>query len=202
MEHRVIRSPLDSLRPTQMTLGYVEVQWKRAEWHRLSRKRRRELLHDHVVPCVIGPAGRRYVIDHHHLCVALREEGADSVWTHALEDLGWLDVEVFWRTLDFRRWLHPYDAKGRRHDYAELPRKFTRMRDDPYRSLAALVRRRGGFSKDMQPYAEFEWAQFFRDRLRLRPQRAIAGTTLRAALKAARSADARYLPGWVGEGER
>jgi hypothetical protein len=39
--------------------------------------------------------------------------------------------------------------------------------DDPYRSLAGFVRKRGGFVKTEKPYVEFAWADFFRTRVRL-----------------------------------
>ncbi|MFM2290006.1 MAG: hypothetical protein RL684_3149 [Pseudomonadota bacterium] len=197
MEHHVVKSRLRELYPTQMTLGVIEVAWKRKEWEGFSRRRRSELLRDHVVPCVIGPKGRRFVIDHHHLCVALHAEGVKQVWTHALSDLSWLDDETFWRTLEYRRWVHPYDAKGRRRDYDEIPRSFSGLKDDPYRSLAALVRRSGGFAKDTLPFAEFQWADFFRAIVRMNSGQPIGGSALREAMKAARSTKARYLPGWI-----
>jgi hypothetical protein len=197
MELHVVRMPLRDLRPTQLTLGRIEVAWKRMEWESLSRRRRHELLRDHVVPCVIGPKGRRFVIDHHHLCVALEGEGVRDVWTQALADFSWLEGETFWRALEYRRWVHPYDERGRRRGFGEIPRSFRSLRDDPYRSLAALVRRAGGFAKDTLPFAEFQWADYFRPIVRLQAGKAIAPGSTRAAIKAARSPKARYLPGWI-----
>lgn len=203
MQHHVVEAELESLRPTQMTLGYVEVAWKRAEWRRLPQRKRRALLRDHVVPCVAGPGGRRYVVDHHHLCVALLEEKVERVWIHLLEDFSWLEPAAFWRTLEFRRWVHPYDGRGRRREFADLPRRLRHLRDDPHRSLAALVRRAGGFAKDLHPFAEFEWAEYFRAHVPLRRDAPIRDGALGSALRLARAADARYLPGWVGkDGQR
>ena len=42
------------------------------------------------------------------------------------------------------------------------------MNDDPYRSLAGALRRRGGFAKDATPFSEFVWADFFRPRFKRR----------------------------------
>ena len=201
MELHVVKMPLRELRPTQITLGRIEVAWKRTEWESLSRRRRHELLREHVAPCVIGPNGRRYVIDHHHLCVALREEGVRQVWTQALADFSWLAGETFWRALEYRRWVHPYDERGRRCGFGEIPRSFTSLRDDPYRSLAALVRRAGGFAKDTLPFAEFQWADYFRPVVRLKPGKPIAASTVRTAVVSARSPEARYLPGWIASDE-
>ena len=198
MEHHVVEMPIDELRPTQLTAGLVEVERKRREWRALGRKRRREVLQQHVVPCVVGPKGRRYVIDHHHLCLALQAEGVRRVYTHALDDLSWLPRAAFWRTLEFRRWVHPYDAAGRRRAIDDIPRSIDGLRDDPYRSLAALVRFAGGYAKDVVPYAEFEWAEFFRPRVQLEAGTPIRAAQVRRAVHWARGAEARYLPGWCG----
>ena len=63
--------------------------------------------------------------------------------------------------MDFRGWTHPYDGKGRRRPYADLPKAVTGLVDDPYRSLAGVLRNDGGFAKDSTPFAEFLWADFF-----------------------------------------
>jgi hypothetical protein len=67
------------LRPTQLTVGKAEVAAKRAEWEKLGRKKRRELLGKHCFPGVLGPKQRVYIVDHHHLGLALLEEGVKTV---------------------------------------------------------------------------------------------------------------------------
>jgi hypothetical protein len=116
-----------------------------------------------------------------------------------LDDLSYLEAAVFWRTMEFRSWSHPYDRRGKRCDYRDMPRRLTQLQDDPYRSLAGLVRRGGGFAKDQEPFVEFLWADFFRPRVSARlikqePKRATA-----LGLRLARSSEARYLPGWTGK---
>jgi hypothetical protein len=61
------RARLADLRPTQFSVGYAEVQLKAAEWKRLKKKRREQVLQSHVFPAVVGPAGAYYIVDHHHL---------------------------------------------------------------------------------------------------------------------------------------
>jgi hypothetical protein len=80
-----------------------------------------------------------------------------------------------------------------------MPRRLTQLEDDPYRSLAGLVRGAGGFAKDQAPFVEFLWADFFRPRVAARlitkePRRAT-----RDGLRLAKSNEARYLPGWSGK---
>ena len=77
--HPLESVPPAELRPTQLTVGYAEVVAKRAEWKQLGRKKRRELLGRHWFPGVLGPKGHCYIVDHHHLGLALLEEGVDRV---------------------------------------------------------------------------------------------------------------------------
>ncbi len=185
------------LRPTQQTLGKAEVAAKRAEWGKLSRKKRKQLLASHCFPGVLGPHGEVYIVDHHHLGLALLEERVKTVSVLIERDFSWLEPPVFWRTMEFNRWAHPYDRHGRRTDYGAFPASLTELGDDPYRTLAARVRGAGGCAKDATPYAEFLWADFYRSRLELRGGR-VTASVLRQALLLAHGDEAGYLPGWSG----
>jgi hypothetical protein len=190
---------LAQIRPTQFTVGFVEVSVKAAEWARLPKKKRNADLESHVFPAVLGPGRDHFIIDHHHLGIALIEAGVRDVSVAVLDDLSWLEVGVFWRTMEFRSWSHPFDRRGRRCDYREMPRRLKDMQDDPYRSLAGLVRRAGGYAKDQAPFVEFIWADFFRPRVTARLIKREPRRATRLGLRLARSSDARYLPGWVGD---
>jgi len=194
----LVRAKLAQLRPTQFSVGYAEVELKAAEWKRLKKKERQQVLESHVFPAVLGLEGAYYIVDHHHLGIALIEQGLKEVWVTKLDDLSWLEPAIFWRTMEFRSWTHPYDHRGRRRDFADMPRKLIRLQNDPYRSLAGLVRLAGGYAKDLAPFSEFLWADFFRPRV---SARLIADERVRATrmgVKLARSNDACYLPGWIG----
>jgi hypothetical protein len=67
------------LRPTQMTVGMREVKAKRKHWRDESRKKGEEFLGKHMIPVILGPKHRHYVIDHHHLARALHDEGVTEV---------------------------------------------------------------------------------------------------------------------------
>jgi hypothetical protein len=194
----LVRAKLAQLRPTQFSVGYAEVELKAAEWKRLKKKERQQVLESHVFPAVLGLEGAYYIVDHHHLGIALIEQGLKEVWVTKLDDLSWLEPAIFWRTMEFRSWTHPYDHRGRRRDFADMPRKLIRLQNDPYRSLAGLVRLAGGYAKDLAPFSEFLWADFFRPQV---SARLIADERVRATrmgVKLARSNDACYLPGWIG----
>ena len=195
-EPRLHATPVLELRPTQMTLGMVEVALKRKSWKAENPKKLRDFLGHHMVPVIIGPGQQRYLIDHHHLVRALRDEGVDSVFVAIVADFHKLDADAFWNIMDFRGWTHPYDAKGRRRDYADLPETVEDMADDPYRSLAGQLRIIGGYAKDSTPFSEFVWADFLRRRIKLKDVRKDFSRALDVALDFAKSPDASYLPGW------
>jgi hypothetical protein len=189
---------LTRLRPTQFSVGYVEVTVKAEEWDRLPKKKLKAELASHVFPAVLGPGSAYFIIDHHHLGIALLEAGVRDVPVAVLDDLSWLEPAVFWRTMEFRSWSHPFDGRGRRCEYRDMPRRLKDMQDDPYRSLAGLVRRAGGYAKDQAPFVEFLWADFYRPRVSAKLIKREPRRATQVGLRLARSNDARYLPGWAG----
>jgi hypothetical protein len=196
--HHFVEAGLLDLRPTQMTAGFAEVALKRREWVGLSKKERKQLLQSHWFPSVLGPRGRSYIVDHHHLGLALHEEGVARVKLMVLEDLSYLAPTVFWRVMEQRNWVHPFDATGKRQPYGELPASITELKDDPYRSLAGMLRTAGGFAKDTSPFAEFLWADYLRPHITGAQIRKSIAVALREAQGLAKSPLARYLPGWSG----
>jgi len=195
------RVRLDELRPTQISVGMAEIRAKRKEWAELDKHERRDRLEQHVFPAVVGPKKRCYIVDHHHLSLALMDEGVEEVAVAVLDDLSRLEREIFWRVMEFRAWCHPYDAAGQRRDYTAIPKCLRDLKDDPYRSLAAFVRNAGGFAKVHQPFAEFLWADYFRSRTSLRSLSSFSKKVVRSGVELAQHRDASYLPGWSGEVE-
>jgi hypothetical protein len=191
-------TPIDALRPTQMTVGMREVEAKRKAWRDHDPKTREKFLTAHMIPVILGPGRRNYVIDHHHLARALHEEGQRDVFVTVVADLHRLDDGAFWTVLDFRAWTHPYDGRGKRRDFSELPKSIKGLKDDPYRSLAGELRRIGGFAKDTTPFSEFLWADFLRRRLKPKAVENDFAAALEKALSLAKSGEADYLPGWCG----
>jgi len=190
--------PILSLRPTQLTVGMREVKEKRKQWREHKPKKRAEVLGRHMIPCVLGPGGDHFIIDHHHLARALHDEGIKDVLITLVADLSMVDRALFWNAMDGHRFVHPYDTKGARQHYDKLPNSITGLKDDPYRSLAGELRRAGGFAKDTTPFSEFMWADFLRGRV---PRKMIEGNFSKAmehALSFGRSKEAIYLPGWCG----
>jgi hypothetical protein len=189
-------TPISDLRPTQITVGMREVQAKRKSWKERNREDYDSFLAAHMVPAIIGPEGLRYLIDHHHLALALHKEGVERVFVSVVADLSKVDPDFFWNMMDFHGWTHPFDAKGRRRDYDALPKSVDKLKDDPYRSLAGELRNLGGFAKDSKPFSEFVWADFLRRRIDSKALDSDFEAALADALDLARSPEANYLPGW------
>ncbi|MBR1129268.1 ParB-like protein [Bradyrhizobium iriomotense] len=200
-EPRVHPVPILSLRPTQMTVGMREVKEKRKRWREHGKKKQADLLGTHMIPVVRGPDERYYVIDHHHLGRALHDEGIKEVLVTVVGDLRMVEREAFWGVMDNKRWVYPYDSKGERRSFRDLPKSVADLKDDPFRSLAGELRRMGGFAKDTTPFSEFLWADFLRRKLSRKAVDANFDMALEKALAAAKSKDAIYLPGWCGPAE-
>jgi hypothetical protein len=186
------------LRPTQMTVGLREVKAKQKRWRDESKKKGEEFLGKHMIPVILGPKGRHYVIDHHHLARALHDEGVKEVAVTHIANLSKLDHDSFWFVMDNRDWTHPFDADGRRRSYSDLPKSVDKLVDDPFRSLAGELRRAGGYAKDTTPFSEFLWADFLRRRMKRKAVETDFNHALEKALELAKSLDADYLPGWCG----
>lgn len=185
-----LEEQLEELRPTQMTVGFAEVALKRKTFRALPTEGKRRFLSEHPFPAMRGPGGHYYITDGHHLGRALLEEGVGAAKISLIDDLSHFGVPAFWREMDRRGLSFPVDAKGRRQPFENMPRSLREMIDDPYRSLAAQVRRAGGYQKDSIPFAEFKWAEYFRRRLSLEALNGFPELALQCARKLARNGTA------------
>jgi hypothetical protein len=175
-----------------------EVGQKRARWRKLSDDSGGAFLGRHMIPSVLGPDGRHYITDNHHLARAMWDEGVKHVLVTVQADLSALTKVSFWRYLDNRALCHPYSADGHRVPFDQIPGSIAKLADDPYRSLAGNLRHLGGYAKDLTPFSEFLWADFLRNRVKRKAIEKDFETALRKALKLAKSDAAAYLPGWCG----
>jgi len=200
----IVREPVLStikiaeLRPTQITVGMREVIIKRKRWRETTAKKGAEFLGKHLIPVVLGPKRRHYVVDHHHLARALHDEGVKDIAVTVLIDLSQLDGDEFWTFMDNRHLMHPFDTKGRRRPYRDIPKSVADLVDDPFRSLSGELRRAGGFAKDTTLFSEFLWADFLRRRIKRSIVAHDFDRAIAKALQLAKSADADYMPGWCG----
>src|SRR5579862_3425246 len=198
-EPRLTPVAITDLRPTQITVGMREVESKRKHWREIARKKKdkdADFLGKHMIPVILGPKQRHYVIDHHHLALALHEEGVKEIAVTVIANLSILEPDSFWFVMDNHSWMHPFDAKGERRPFSDIPNSVTELIDDPFRSLAGELRRAGGYAKDTTPFSEFLWADFLRRRIKRKSVEDNFSGALEKALQFAKSHEAVYLPGW------
>ncbi len=186
------------LRPTQITVGFREVNEKRRAWRARGGLNGSEFLGRHMIPVLKGPKGRPFVIDHHHLARALLDEGVKEIAVDVVADLSKLGKDEFWVLCDNKGWCHPYDSSGVRRGMDAIPKDIAALTDDPYRSLAGELRRRGGFAKDTTPFSEFIWADFLRRRIKPTAVAKDFDAAMAKALVLAKGLSAAHLPGWCG----
>jgi hypothetical protein len=153
---------ISDLFPTQMTVGMREVEIKRRQWREKPNDKAANYLNTHRIPVILGPDARHYIIDRHHLTLALYDEGVREVPVSIVANISEFSFGEFWTTLESRSWTHPFDDEGRRHLYDDMPTSVDDLIDDPFRSLAGAVKRAGGYTKDRSPFSEFRWADFLR----------------------------------------
>jgi hypothetical protein len=175
----------------------IEVHDKQKHLEQLGHHGRRDFLSDHPIPAVFGPGGVPFITDHHHLARALWEARIDTGIFLVEADFGELHPDAFWVEMETRRWVHPIDARGRRHGVSALPEHVKGLVDDPYRSLAGYVRNAGGYAKTGAAFAEFLWADYFRHRVRIGTGRAGFEAAVQKALALAHGPAARGLPGFL-----
>ena len=191
-----IKLAIKELAPTQLTAGMREVDRKRLRWRRKHDDRAAEYFDLHPFPVILGPAARHYLIDRHHLTRALFEEDIRVVSVSIVADLSALSPDEFWAALEMRSWTHPYDERGVRRTYDELPRSIEGLVDDPYRSLAGALKRAGGYAKDKAPFSEFRWADYLGCHIPHEWVERDFDRALWLVMSLADSTNAASLPGW------
>ena len=192
--------PIEKLRPTQMAVGMLAVAAKRERVESRTGKAKKLLrfLEKRPIPAVLGPEDSFYIIDHHHLSLALWQSNVHEAFVDVVDDLSHLAKRHFYARMTEMGWIHPFDESGRRVAASQLPDRLNALRSDAFRDLAWSVREGGGFLKSSLPYSEFHWANFFRKHIAKPLVRRDFEKARYRALRLARSPEAAHLPGFVG----
>jgi hypothetical protein len=146
----------------------------------------------------IWPQGVLFITDHHHLAVALLNMGIDETYCQIDDNRSGQPLDVFWAGMVHDRKAWPRYRKDE-HDPTEIPASVGELKDDPYRSLAGEVSDACGFEKEektKQNFVEFEWADFFRDKIREQLIQTNMDKAINRAKKLAKSPEAKNLPGY------
>lgn len=200
---KTYRVNVSELRPTQLVVGRAEIERRREEISEMTKKELRKYLKKKTGEVVIGPGEEFWLIDGHHLATALLLEGKEEMLVTVKNDWHTLSQEEFFRRMLRYKKMYLYDEKGKGPlDPSKLPKSLRSLRDDPFRSLAWRVRKAGGYENSDIPFAEFEWAHFFRAKFSLTELKRTPLKVLEEALKLARTAEAKDLPGFIGRASR
>lgn len=196
--HDPVVVPLSRLRPTQGAVGMRAVAARREKIERVATKTKKieSFLETRPIPAVAGPGGALFIIDRHHLTLALMQSRVSGALVEVIDDLSGHSVPRFWRAMIETGRAYPFDENGRPIALHRMPQSVAALRHDPFRDLAWSARELGAFTKDLTPFAEFQWAEFFRAHISERFVLQNYELAVEVALRLARTADARGLPGY------
>jgi hypothetical protein len=147
-----------TLRPTQGTVGYVQVEAKKSSYRELEPEKRRAFAEEQAITVVLGPSGALHVVDHHHWARAWFDMGFPEAPIRIRQDFSALTDEQFVGTMSERGWLHAFDEHGSQFNVADLPRSVGSIPDDVFQSVAAFIRISGVFENPGEFNAKFAWA--------------------------------------------
>lgn len=161
---------LRTLKPLQGAVGLGEVAKKTKDIRDNPTKEKNDLAND-PIKVVRGPNQDFYVIDHHHGARAWLDAGYTMGTCKYVEAVHTLDASKFWAEMGERKWLRLVDQNGAPIANTALPQTLGQEPDDPYRTLAWMLRKADGYCRSQMkpsppPFAEFIWA----DRMRAHPR--------------------------------
>jgi hypothetical protein len=193
---------LKLLRPLQGAVGMGEVQEKAEKIEAKLEKEQRKLEAD-PIKVVRGPDGQLFITDHHHGARAWLLAGYSNGVCSIERDPSFGDAEKFWLRLEELKKVRLANKDGTVITPDALPKSLEQLPDDPYRTLAWMVRKRDGFCRtlvEQKEFAEFIWADWMRGRAELPAEQVAVAPDkmLDVALKLAKSPVAAGVSGYVG----
>ena len=191
---------ISSLLPTQGAIGLYQVLVKAEKLRKMKHGEQKAYLAERPVPVVLGRKGRYYMIDRHHLCAACLRSDIHKVYIVVTADFSDATTTTeFWERMQKANYVLLHDAKGVSLKPEQLPRCIQGLADDPYRSLAGMVRESNAITKVNVPFSEFTWADFFRKHFKLEVVKdMLQHSNVTKAVKIARSDLAKQIPGYIG----
>ena len=185
-----------NLRPTQKYVGQDVVSLKAARLGRLSKEERREYLARNPVPVVKGPSGEYYMVDHHHMSLALIESGHKKLFIKVIADWSGLSLARFWNRMEKAGYAYLFDSEMKRIKPQALPKDVTGLVGDPFRSLSYFARKKGAYEKTDVKFAEFYWAGFYKKSISLSELKSNFEGSLKKAIDISNHEKALDLPGY------
>ena len=141
--------------PTQLQVGYSWIQYK-LDSDFTSENNAQNEINKSIIPGVLGPNNKIYIVDDHHTLCALDYSGYDtvSVTFNILCDKRDLSESIFWSEMNKGNLAfllsHPKNEPNSQYiqiNYNQLPKTFSftssliSFEDDPWRSLSGFSRK-------------------------------------------------------------
>jgi hypothetical protein len=159
------------LHPTQIAVGFEQVDEKIHKMKKMRKSELDEYIKDHVVPVVRGYDDKLFLIDHHHFCCAALQLGIEKAFIDIVDDLSELSYNDFWNHMLKNGKIWPFNENGEEIELfsfiKHLPNNVKGLKDDPYRSMAGILRKQGVYDKDWTPFSEFHVANTLRTKIHL-----------------------------------
>lgn len=208
-----------SIQVTQSEYGRPSVANRIEKLSHSSFKDIKTMLQDNPIPYVLGPDGKRYIIDRHHFSLSFYEyrdeierrfpkkahklkvefQRVDLIENPNSQELSFSQFERVMKRLKLV-YLKGIEERG----FGSLPRHLSGLREDHYRGLAWVMRKSKIFDKSDIPFAEFYWGEYYKKKLGKAHLPATSHPSfteehLRAALKVSLDSEASSLPGFKGD---
>jgi hypothetical protein len=183
----------DVIHPSQEALGFAAVKTKVKKDYKTEKKAQKRMNEPgSVLPFVLGPKGIPFLVDSHHTASALEVSGHQDVKVTLKKICDWSSLPEgdFYRKMLQHNFMvgvgrdgsDPNELPEKVDAVKSIPHKVAELKDDPWRSFGALVRKvtdekcpsdntkclRGYIREcqhdgSMTAFFEFRWAYFMND---------------------------------------
>ncbi len=189
---------LSSLIPTQSSVGMHQVKMKAKKLRNMKDHVLKQYLDERPVPVIIDRHKKFYLIDRHHLCSACIINNIKHINIIITADFSDTTSDCeFWERMQENKYVLLQDSHGKSITPNMLPKTLKELSNDPYRSLAGLVRETGAIKKVNIPFSEFAWAGFFRKHFNEKAVEEMLHSDIKDAVRLAQSKSANHIPGYI-----
>lgn len=175
MSTEIVRVNTLELSPTQPCIGRFEVNLKKDRFKLMADRDIDGYLKeksDKGKPVqVVKRLPRYYIIDGHHTLTAIlsANEPRDLELEQVADFSNLEDDDAFWKKMEKKGWVLKR-KRGEDVSPTTFPDSLDGLEDDPFRTLAWLVRKMEGFVDLKKPYVEFHIADYLRERMQFEPK--------------------------------
>lgn len=167
---KLVKITLAETRPTQSVVGMEEVHIRRQLIEKAANGGKAALtayLRENPGSVIRGPFGQLYLIDGHHFARALEDAGIEEMYVAIEKDWSHKKPTEFWEKMIQKERVYLKKFGKDLKSQAELPEHIAQLEDDPYRSLAWLLKKRGAYENLDMPFQEFIYADYLRDKVEI-----------------------------------